>query len=127
MGPSVQVMAIWIYENCENVFENTRILGRFIDELVLKLDMTVIMPTVFMRLPINNYKDINGLTPDPNDNGISLVTMISESHIAMHTWPSYSKAFLEIASCKPYDVEYVIDTINHFFPFAEIDYKTIEM
>jgi S-adenosylmethionine/arginine decarboxylase-like enzyme len=123
MGPSVQIMAIWIYQS----IDDTEWLGKFIDELVRRLDMTVIMPTVFMRLPISNYKDKQGQTPDPNDEGISLVTMISESHIAMHTWPKHCKAFLEIASCKPYATKAVLDAIENYFPEAKVEFKTIDM
>jgi S-adenosylmethionine/arginine decarboxylase-like enzyme len=53
--------------------------------------------------------------------------MIAESHVAMHTWPHFNKAFLEIASCKEYDSEIVINTVKRYFPNCEVQAKGFEM
>lgn len=43
-------------------------------------------------------------------NGLSVIITISESHIAIHTWPEIGKADLEIVSCGKKSKQF--DTLN---------------
>ena len=125
-GPFVQVFIGWIFTSAEYLMEEKR-LRDFIDDLVKELDMTVIMPTVGIRLPIKRYTDIQGRMPSELDYGYSLVTMISESHIALHTWPHFDKAFLEIVSCCKFEPEKVKEVIMNYFLGCKIDIKRLDM
>lgn len=52
---------------------------------------------------------------NPEDDGITGVTIIAESHISLHTYPHKGYAFLDLFSCKPFDVEKAKDYIVQFF------------
>ena len=41
----------------------------------------------------------------PEDSGVSGFVMIAESHISIHTYPYKNYAFIDIFSCKDFDVE----------------------
>jgi S-adenosylmethionine decarboxylase len=76
-----------------------------LNELPEKVGMTKItQPYVF------RYK---GLIPE--DEGITGVTVIAESHISLHTYPHKGFAFVDLFSCKPFDVERAKDHIVQFF------------
>ena len=51
----------------------------------------------------------------PEDEGITGVTIIAESHISLHTYPKKGYAFVDLFSCKPFDVEEARDYIVQFF------------
>lgn len=76
-----------------------------LNELPEKIGMTKItQPYVF------RYK---GQVPE-ND-GITGVTIIAESHISLHTYPKKNFVFVDLFSCKPFDVEGARDYIVQFF------------
>ena len=65
-------------------------------ELPEKIGMTLItQPYVF---------PYNGLVPE--DKGITGVSIIAESHISIHTFQEKDFAFIDIFSCKNFDVEF---------------------
>ena len=51
----------------------------------------------------------------PEDEGITGVTVIAESHISLHTYPRKRFVFVDLFSCKPFDVEGARDYIIQFF------------
>jgi len=51
----------------------------------------------------------------PEDAGITGVVIIAESHISLHTYPHKQFVFVDLFSCKPFDVESAKDYIIHFF------------
>ena len=51
----------------------------------------------------------------PEDEGITGVTVVAESHISLHTYPKKSFVFVDLFSCKPFDVERATDHIVQFF------------
>jgi S-adenosylmethionine decarboxylase len=53
--------------------------------------------------------------PIAEDDGITGVTIIAESHISLHTYPKKSFVFVDLFSCKPFDVEKATDHIVKFF------------
>ena len=53
--------------------------------------------------------------PVREDEGITGVTIIAESHISLHTYPRKGYAFVDLFSCKPFDVEEARDYIVQFF------------
>jgi len=52
---------------------------------------------------------------EPDDQGITGVTIIAESHISLHTYPRKQFAFVDVFSCKPFDTERTTDHIVRFF------------
>lgn len=51
----------------------------------------------------------------PEDEGITGMVIIAESHISIHTFPRKSYAFIDIFSCKPFDEALAIKTIKDRF------------
>lgn len=51
----------------------------------------------------------------PDDQGITGVTIIAESHISLHTYPRKRFAFVDVFSCKPFDTERATGHIVRFF------------
>jgi len=51
----------------------------------------------------------------PEDAGITGVTIIAESHISLHTYPYKNFVFVDLFSCKTFDVESAKDHIIRFF------------
>lgn len=68
---------------------------KFLDSVPKKLKMTKITSPYVFRYP--------GLVPD--EQGITGVVVIAESHVSLHTYPIKHYAFIDIFSCKPFDIE----------------------
>ncbi|RPI54071.1 MAG: S-adenosylmethionine decarboxylase proenzyme [Deltaproteobacteria bacterium] len=87
------------------VLDDLEACFRLLNELPEKIGMTKItQPYVF------RYR---GLVPE--DEGITGVTIIAESHISLHTYPKKNFVFVDIFSCKPFDVEGARDHVIQFF------------
>lgn len=68
---------------------------RFLNELPDLVGMTKItQPHVF---------PYEGLVPE--DKGVTGVVVIAESHVSIHTFPLKKYAFVDVFSCKPFDVD----------------------
>jgi S-adenosylmethionine decarboxylase len=78
---------------------------RLLNELPEKIGMTKITQPYVFRY--------SGLIP--GDEGITGVTVIAESHISLHTYPKKGFAFVDLFSCKPFDVEKAKQYILQFF------------
>jgi S-adenosylmethionine decarboxylase len=78
---------------------------RLLNELPEKIGMTKITQPYVFRY--------SGLIPE--DEGITGVTVIAESHISLHTYPKKNFVFVDIFSCKPFDVEKARDHVIQFF------------
>jgi S-adenosylmethionine decarboxylase len=62
----------------------------------------------------------------PEDAGITGVTIIAESHISLHTYPHKNFVFVDLFSCKPFDVESAKDRIIAFFQSKSPSVHTYE-
>lgn len=77
----------------------------FLNELPEFIGMTKItQPHVF---------PYSGLVPE--DKGITGVVIIAESHISIHTFPLKNFIFIDVFSCKDFDVEKTINFCKDFF------------
>jgi len=77
----------------------------FLNELPIEIGMTKItQPHVFRY---------SGLVPE--DEGITGIVIIAESHISIHTFPKKNYAFLDVFSCKPFDYEFTAKRIIEYF------------
>jgi S-adenosylmethionine decarboxylase len=78
---------------------------KLLNELPEKIGMTKItQPYVF------RYRGVI-----PEDEGITGVTIIAESHISLHTYPRKGFAFVDLFSCRPFDVKNAEEYIVQFF------------
>jgi len=49
-----------------------------------------------------------------NPQGLTVMLLLSESHISIHTWPEKNMACLDILSCKNNPGDYIYDIIKLF-------------
>lgn len=56
----------------------------------------------------------------PDHQGVSGVVILYESHAAIHTYPEVGQAFLDVFSCKPYDVDLVKGVLSEFIGSFDI-------
>lgn len=82
--------------------ENIR---QFVRELVERIDMVA-----FGDLWIERFA-----THDADKAGISFVQMIETSNITGHFVEKSGNFYIDVFSCKPFEVEVVMATINQFF------------
>lgn len=88
------------------ILDDLDLCFKFLDALPEKLAMNKITSPYVFR-----YK---GRVPE--EQGITGVVVIAESHISIHTYPMKHFVFIDMFSCKPFDVEmarqYCIDYFN---------------
>jgi hypothetical protein len=134
VGPQVQIMACWVTFDKEDSNKNCLldypVLHSLIEDIIKKLDMVTILPPIGIKLPVVNYVDpITNRSPDLNDSGISFITfsaaMIDTSHIVIHSWCKFRKAFLEVVSCKEFEESVIFDLIKSYFPTCTIQTKSL--
>ena len=77
----------------------------FLNGLPAKIGMTKITQPYVFRYTAEK----------PEDSGITGVTIIAESHISVHTYPMKSFAFVDMFSCKPFDVKQARNYVVRFF------------
>ena len=59
--------------------------------------------------------------------GITLITMLSESHISMHTWPENNSVCIDIFSCNNIlNIEKVKETLHEYFMINKIIIKLVD-
>jgi S-adenosylmethionine/arginine decarboxylase-like enzyme len=120
-GPVVQLMATWVKAH-PSFLVHEEMLRDLLEELIVALDMTVLVPTLSVKVPALRYVDpVTGRAPNNKDFGLTLFTVISESHLAIHTWPDHQKAWVEVASCKLFEESIVEEILRKFFPGCELE------
>jgi S-adenosylmethionine/arginine decarboxylase-like enzyme len=83
--------------------------------LVDKIGMNILMG------PYAIYSDMEG------NQGLTAVTIIETSHIALHVWDEAEPALmqLDVYTCSTLNIEDVFDAINEFSP-TKVEYKYID-
>jgi S-adenosylmethionine decarboxylase len=88
-------------------------INRFLVELVHTLDMNVLAGPM-----------VTEEAGEPQKSGISGVIILYESHAAIHTYSNLREAFLDVFSCKPYDVTRVEGVMKRYFGEFEVVEQT---
>jgi S-adenosylmethionine decarboxylase len=88
-----------------------RFIHEFLKGLVEHVGMTM------MTLPyVCSWKDKFAETP-----GISGFVMIAESHVSIHTFPDYDYFFIDLFSCRDFDVERAENFIRKSFAAQKVE------
>jgi len=66
----------------------------------------------------------SGLVPE--DKGITGVAIIAESHISIHTFQEKGYAFVDLFSCKPFEVETAADYLIKAFGAKKVQKNIVE-
>lgn len=93
-----------------------RFIFNLLNELPEKIGMTKItQPYVF---------PYNGLVPE--DSGITGIVIIAESHISIHTFEQKSYVFIDLFSCKDFDVEFAKNYFINAFESKDAEINIIQ-
>ena len=91
--------------------DNYDFIFKILDELPEKIGMTKITkPYVFPYA---------GLVPE--DKGITGVVIIAESHISIHTFQEKDYVFIDIFSCKAFDVDFAANYLIKAFGAKKVE------
>lgn len=90
-------------------------IQEWMKELVDKIDMKVLMG------PYAIYSDMVG------NRGLTAVTIIETSHIAMHVWDEDDPALmqLDVYTCSTLNIDDVFSALHEFMP-THVEYKYID-
>ncbi|MFV0395692.1 MAG: adenosylmethionine decarboxylase [Coprobacillaceae bacterium] len=58
--------------------------------------------------------------------GITIMAIVADSHIAIHTWPEYNHVSIDIFSCNKYIPETLINYLGEILYSKDIKYHFIE-
>ena len=75
------------------LLDDMQVMRELLVHVAKEAEMTVLL------LSGVSFKEMTG---DP-EAGVSLVAIIAESHIAIHTWPETGKIMFRLVSCKPFN------------------------
>lgn len=89
----------------------------FMKGLPLVLDMKVLMGPFVKKV---TQEDVP--TGEPGVTGVSMMalTVITTSHISIHTWPEWGLACIDVFSCKKFDEDAVEMLFKETFKFGEV-------
>lgn len=94
------------------------LVRRFVMDLVPKLGMKMLGLHAY-NIPI--AMRTRDMTPGEDDGGITVVAVISTSHIAIHTWPTEGGARIDVDSCREFDPMLVETAIKLAFGVTSCD------
>jgi len=101
----------------ENKLKDLEFVLKFLDDLPNLIDMHKISEPHAISYPGK---------PDSFDKGgISALVIIAESHISIHTFPSYNYMNVDIFSCKNFDVEKAVKFIIKSFNVKKFEKKLL--
>lgn len=69
---------------------------------------------------------VKWLDPGATIEGISGFVMIAESHISIHTFPEKDYAFIDVFSCKGFDVENAVKLLTNAFEAKKHTKKVVK-
>ncbi len=120
----------------------------FIEKIVEKIDMTMILPPVAVKFPhaiCEMHRVVEGLEEEGLGNsktaldikeklkerknesyGYSVFAMIAESHISIHTFPELNYFSFDCYSCKSFDVDKVVEVIKESFAAEKIEMQVVD-
>lgn len=78
------------------------VIEQFVRDIADRIDMNI------LKGPVT----VEGIPENP---GITCFTIVDFSHISIHTFTDSDEFYLDIFSCKPFDVAAVTDFITHTF------------
>ena len=101
--------------NDKDTLDNIRKVTQCLKSIVNRIGMKILAGPVTGREK----------TP-PDKRGCSAVVILYESHAAIHTYSRLGEAFIDIFSCRLFDVEQVITTLIDFWgPFKITEQKLL--
>ena len=92
------------------------------DRLVDVLNMTYLVRPQAVEVQLDPSK----LETDEDEGGWSYWCMITTSHIAAHTWELRKAIMLDIMSCRSFDVQEALATLEEMLQFDRVRHQVVE-
>ncbi|MDK2896426.1 MAG: S-adenosylmethionine decarboxylase [Candidatus Atribacteria bacterium] len=105
------------YSESEALLSNPNLVYQFLDTFPGEMGMTKVLPPFVFP-----HKGEDHLEQE----GISGIVIISESHISIHTFPLRKYLSLDIFSCKPFDVEKATEHLVQFFGLTSFSKQVLD-
>ena len=99
-----------------DILQDVDLVQRFLNEYPDAIGMTKVAPP-----QVYTY---HGKVPE--DWGVSGFVIIAASHISVHTFPDRGYIYIDVFSCKEFDIELSIKSVKEFFSLTEAKYWTME-
>lgn len=95
--------------------DDTKVIDQWMSQLVEKIGMKILMG------PFSAYCDV------PGNRGLTSVTIIETSHIALHVWDEFAPGLmqLDVYTCSTLDPYEVIEAIADFYP-VKVEMKYLD-
>jgi len=100
---------------CERNLADTEAVRKMLLDLVRMAGMNKLSePTVVFHNAKNKL-----------NSGVTGIILLSESHISIHTYSERGDIYMDMFSCRPFDVDIVKAYVTELFGMAEIDEQVI--
>jgi len=67
-------------------------------------DFLLLIPEVIGMKVISAAHTVQYQSPQPGQRGVTGFVIVAESHIAIHTWPEHLLVWVDVFSCRDFDV-----------------------
>lgn len=115
MGKILEHKHLIVRAELNNPPNCTTAIEAWMKKLVKQIDMNILMG------PYSVYSDMVG------NRGLTAVTIIETSHIALHVWDEVEPALaqLDVYTCSTLNIEDVFEAMKEWLP-AKVEYKYID-
>lgn len=100
----------------KRLLEDTIYIKGFLDGLPVDIGMTL----------LKESKPEYIQTEDPEQEGVTGISLLYESHCSIHTFSNKGFALIDVFSCKPFDTGKVMRIIQDHFDPKEVWYKVVD-
>jgi S-adenosylmethionine decarboxylase len=99
------------------VISDEDLLKYLVDDIISEIGMRPIAETLSVNVPLAIEK--LGQEPFEDEGGISVIRMLSTSHIAIHTWPLRNEFHLDIYSCREFNPKRVLVVLDNYMTLSQ--------
>ena len=88
------------------------LLTEFVNALIEALGMRPLCEPLIANVPLEVEK--LGAVPFEDEGGISVIRMLSTSHIAIHCFPLRHEFYLDIYSCREFNTQWIAKVLDDY-------------
>jgi S-adenosylmethionine/arginine decarboxylase-like enzyme len=98
---------------CSRILDSIEAIYRFLDEIVVFADMTILIPPHVVRCR------------DLGNEGITGFVVITTSHASIHTWPDSGSIRFDLFSCRDFDDKFIVEEYTRRFSPETIEIEVL--
>ena len=100
------------------LLKSSDVIQKFLSTMVTRLEMNDLTTVSF---DVADELKKRGQKIEADEGGITAITVLSTSHIAIHTWPEENAATYDVHSCRDFSPELVRLIIEEVFETTDIE------